>query len=211
MDCPLCASSSTLFSKDKVRSFFRCSHCDLIFVPKNEHLNAADEKKEYDQHQNGPEDLKYREFLSQVLVPLQKYLTPEMKGLDFGSGPGPTLNVILKEKGFSIQCYDPYYANDPKLLEKQYDFVTCTEVVEHFSCPKKSWKLLTSLVKKGGYLAIMTLFSDLQTKESFPAWWYKNNKTHIAFYSLKTLKWIAKQMNLELLYSDNRTALFIHK
>lgn len=206
--CSLCGSPSELFFRDKKREYRLCKNCDLIFVPKKYHLSSSQEKSEYDHHENDPLDPQYREFLSRIIVPLEEHLIQGMDGLDFGSGPGPTLHVMLEEMGFSMKHYDPFYAYHPNLLKRQYDFVTCTEVVEHFNNPEESWSLLTSLVKKEGYLAVMTLFFNPADKEKFAGWWYKNNETHVAFYSRKTLQWIEKTFSMRLIYSDDRAALF---
>lgn len=206
--CSLCGFLSEHFFRDKKREYRQCENCGLIFVPQKYHLSASQEKNEYDYHENDPLDPQYRKFLSQIIFPLEKYLTQGMTGLDFGSGPGPTLHILLQEKGFSMKFYDPFYAHYPSLLKTQYDFVTCTEVVEHFNDPEGSWNLLTGLVKKGGYLAVMTLFLNPDSKEKFSGWWYKNNETHIAFYSHRTLQWIEKAFSLHLIYSDDRIALF---
>ncbi len=208
MLCPLCQSLSNSFFQDKKREYRLCSHCELIFVPSKDHISLSQEKKEYDQHENNPSDLKYRNFLNQILLPLEKYLTPKMKGLDFGSGPGPTLHLMLEEKGYSMHHYDPFFAPYHHLLNTQYDFAVCTEVIEHFNNPQKSWSLLTSLVKHGGYLAVMTLFYDLTIKNNFSSWWYKNIPSHVVFYSHRTLKWIERYFFLHLIYTKDRVAIF---
>jgi hypothetical protein len=209
--CLLCSSSSDHFYRDKKREFFHCGHCDLIFVPKKDHLLPFQEKREYDFQENDPSDPDYRKFLNRILVPLERYLAPEMEGLDFGSGPGPTLHLMLQEKGYKVEVFDPFYANHPDRLEREYDFVTCTEVVEHFCNPKASWQVLSSLVKKEGRLAIMTLLCSPEIKKNFSSWWYKNNCTHVSFYSFETLQWIAEQFSLQLTHCDDRTALFVKK
>ncbi len=208
MLCLLCQSSSESFFQDKKREYRHCSHCDLIFVPPKYHVSPCQEKKEYDQHENDPSDSKYRNFLNQVLIPMEKYLNPGMKGLDFGSGPGPTLHLMFAEKQYSMTHYDPFFAPHKHLLQAQYDFITSTEVVEHFNNPQKSWSLLTSLVKQEGYLAIMTLFLDSTIKSNFSQWWYKNIPSHVVFYSHKTLRWIEKHFSFHLLYAEERVAIF---
>lgn len=208
MLCLLCRSPSNYFSQDKKREYWCCSHCDLIFVPRKDHISSAQEKREYDQHENDPSDANYRNFLNQALIPLEKLLTPGMKGLDFGSGPGPTLSIMLEEKGFSMQSYDPFFAPHDYLLQTRYDFVTSTEVVEHFNNPEQSWGLLTSLLEQNGYLAIMTLFWDSMIKDNFLSWWYKNIPSHVVFYSHQTLLWIEKYFSLRLIHVNNRVAIF---
>ncbi len=208
MRCLLCHSSSTFFSRDKKREYRHCGYCDLIFVPAKDHISSSQEKNEYDLHENDPTDSSYRNFLSQVIRPLEKYTTSGMKGLDFGSGPGPTLHLMLTERGYQMEHYDPFFAPHDPLLQMQYDFVTSTEVVEHFNDPQKSWSLLARLVKQGGCLAVMTLFWDLTIKNNFSQWWYKNIPSHVAFYSHKTLHWIAKSFSFQLIHIEKRVAIF---
>lgn len=208
MLCLLCQSPSDPFFHDKTREYRHCKQCDAIFVPPKFHLSPSQEKKEYDQHENDSGDFKYRNFLNQLVIPLEKHLTPGMKGLDFGSGPGPALHHMLEEKGYLMKHYDPFYAAHNHLLHRQYDFVTSTEVVEHFNNPKKSWPLLISLVRKEGYLAIMTLFWNSAIKDHFSEWWYKNIPSHVIFYSHKTLNWIERRFSLCLICVQDRVAVF---
>jgi len=56
-----------------------------------------------------------------------------------------------------MAVYDPFFAPDPSALKRAHDFVTCTEVVEHFQQPADDWRRLLSLVKSGGWLGVMTL------------------------------------------------------
>jgi 2-polyprenyl-3-methyl-5-hydroxy-6-metoxy-1,4-benzoquinol methylase len=204
--CPLCSDTARHYARDKKRDYFRCPTCYLIFVPKKFHLPPPLEKSLYDYHQNDPLDAGYRNFLGKIAEPLTKLLKPGMRGLDFGSGPGPTLYLMLKELGFPTDIYDPFYADNPKMLEKQYDFVTCTEVAEHFCDPKGSFDKLTGLVKPKGYLALMTLF--WKDGMSFADWWYKNDTTHVAFYSRRTIRWLEKKYGLRALHLDERAVIF---
>ena len=136
--CPLCkASEANHILRDKVRDYFLCRICGLIFVPPEQFLSHEEEKSRYDLHQNSPDDPEYRRFLSRLFIPMQKHLAPQGRGLDFGSGPGPTLSVMFEEAGHSMTLYDPFYAKAPSVLENQYDFVTATEVVEHLRSPRE--------------------------------------------------------------------------
>jgi hypothetical protein len=109
--CPLCEATAVMdYASDKIRNYVSCGKCRLVFVPNKFHLSPSDEKEIYDQHQNSPDDSGYRVFLSRLLTPLVERLEPNRTGLDFGSGPGPTLSVMLSEKGHEMDIYDPFYA-----------------------------------------------------------------------------------------------------
>jgi len=206
--CPLCGklSGSSLFHSDKVRAFYRCTHCALIFVPSSYFLSPEKEKTEYDQHQNSPADPHYRTFLSKLFLPLQEKIASGSTGLDFGSGPGPTLSVMFEEQGHTMRLYDPFYAPDKSVLITEYDFVCTSEVVEHFQQPEVDLELIWSLVKPGGWLGIMTGMAGDVT--AFAKWRYKDDLTHVAFFSKETMEWLAGKWQAELHIAGKNVFLF---
>jgi hypothetical protein len=205
--CPLCRSEKVRgYSRDKRRDYYQCQACDLVFVPSRQFLSAEDEKKRYDLHQNSPQDLNYRRFLSRLFIPLQKQLTPGSHGLDFGSGPEPTLSRMFEEAGHTMTLFDHFYEPIPAVLERQYDFITATEVVEHLHDPKKELERLWACVKQGGWLAIMT--NPAVEQEAFPRWYYKNDLTHVCFFSRTTFAWLAHKWQAEAVYADSDVVLF---
>ncbi|MGM0429708.1 MAG: class I SAM-dependent methyltransferase [Pseudomonadota bacterium] len=173
----------------------------MIFADPQAYLPQDEEKAIYDFHQNDPYDVRYREFLGQLATPLLEKLSTGMTGLDFGSGPGPTLNLMLEEQGMRMSIYDIYYAPDSGQLSRQYDFVTCSEVAEHFNEPAKAWSQLIGLVKPKGYIGVMTWMFTKETTKQFNHWRYKGDPTHVSFYTPKTMQWIAQhfQLNLEII------------
>ena len=194
------------FCADRLRSYLRCPRCELVFADPRSHLSSELERAEYDLHENDPGDERYRAFLSRLAGPLLTRVEPGMHGLDFGCGPGPTLSVMLREHGLVVDDYDPLYAADPALLQRQYDFVTATEVVEHFCSPAAAWRQLASLVRPGGWLGIMTLLAP-DDAESFSRWWYKNDPTHVSFYAASTFDWLAESMRFSVERLDERVLL----
>jgi len=200
--CPLCSSSSTeKYHKDNCREYFQCLICRIVFVLPVDFLSSRDEKARYDLHQNNPEDKGYRKFLSRMCDPMVNRLPVGSRGLDFGCGPGPVLSVMFEELGYSMTVYDPFYAPDISVLELEYDFVTATEVAEHLQNPQKSLNEMWCCVKPGGYLGIMTkLVID---KAAFSKWHYKNDDTHICFYSKETFCWLFKQWQTEPFFVGN--------
>ena len=206
--CPLCQNSNCVYyHHDNKREYRKCLTCELIHVPKKHHLSAEEEKSLYDLHINSPSDQGYRKFLQRFLTPLLEELKQPAHGLDFGSGPGPTLSVMLNELGFPCQNYDIFYdKNDALLIPLHYDFVTSTEVVEHLVYPAIEFDRLFSLLKPSAVLAIMTKRSD--TLERFKTWHYIQDPTHIVFYNETTFRWIAKKFNASVHFPEKDVTIF---
>ncbi|WP_206028641.1 class I SAM-dependent methyltransferase [Thalassoroseus pseudoceratinae] len=177
------------FHSDSKRSYRQCLRCQLVFVPSSEFLPIPEERGHYEQHENDPADPAYRRFLSKVFIPLVERLPEGAVGLDFGCGPGPTLSVMFSEAGFLVENYDPAFARDESVFDACYDFITTTEVVEHLHRPRFELDRLWSLLKPGGWLAIMT--SPLPPPEQFAGWHYKTEPTHVMFYAIETFEWLA--------------------
>jgi len=195
--CPLCANpeGSKHFHSDRFRDYYRCPCCRLIHVPPSQFLSLEAERAEYDKHKNSPDDAGYRTFLGRLFSPLHTRLSPASHGLDFGSGPGPTLSLMFTEAGHRMSLFDPFYAPEKQVLTGEYDFITATEVVEHLHFPAEEFALLWSLLKPGGWLGIMT--KPALDLEAFSRWHYKNDPTHVCFFSITTMAWLANQWQAE--------------
>lgn len=205
--CPLCENHNIrIFDRDSDRTYLHCPVCSLIFIDREDLLTFSEERARYDTHQNHPNDPDYRNFLNQLAGPLLNRLDPPpLKGLDFGSGPGPTLSIMLAEHGHTMRIYDPFYAPNPLVLEDSYDFITCSETFEHFFTPRKEWRMLVDLVKPGGWLGIMTLLFDFN--DDFSSWHYKNDLTHVSFFSRNTFKYLAQQDELHVEFVGDNVIL----
>ena len=204
--CPLCNTNQKLaFLSDAEREYYRCSCCDLIFVPREYHLSEIDQRARYDSHNNDPGDLRYRNFFKQLLVPLLAILPSNSHGLDFGSGPGPTLSLMLEECGHKVDLYDKFYAQNDAVFQNRYDFITVTEVVEHLPNPLKDLEVLVKILQRGGILAIMTEIISPQL--DFTNWYYKNDPSHVCFYSEKTFFYLANLLGLEIVTLSERVII----
>lgn len=181
---------------DVQRMYWRCENCDLVFVDKANLLSIGDEKRIYDCHQNDPSDLRYRTFLSRLWLPLSQRIPPKSTGLDFGCGPGPTLSEMAEEQGFCMSIFDPIYFPISTALQQQYSFVTATEVVEHIYWPGVTLRKLWAIIQPNGYLAVMTKLREESTV--FAQWHYKNDPTHVRFYSRNTFNCLAEEYNASL-------------
>ncbi|MEO1019763.1 MAG: class I SAM-dependent methyltransferase, partial [Pseudomonadota bacterium] len=132
----------------------------------------------------------YRRFLAKLAGPLLTRLASGSSGLDYGCGPGPALAAMLREASHKVALYDPFFYPDPAPLSKHYDFITCTETVEHFYQPAEEFDLFDKLLKPGGWLGVMTCF---QTEDArFANWHYRRDPTHVVFYREKTMHDLAE-------------------
>ena len=159
------------------------------------HVEPEREQAEYRLHDNDAAQAGYRRFLTQLAQPLLQRLPPQQHGLDYGCGPGPVLAAMLREAGHSVALYDPFFAPDRAVLNATYDFITCTEVAEHFHTPAAEFRRLDGLLKPGGWLALMTCF---QTDDArFAQWHYRRDPTHVVFYREATLRYVAARIGWE--------------
>ncbi len=71
--------------------------------------------------------------------------------------------------------------------------------------------LFSELLKENGILALMTYFRPKE-EEDFFNWHYVRDKTHISFFSEKSLRYISGVVDLEMIYIDEKkTAVFRKK
>lgn len=207
LPCPLCGSEETeLLARVYDRGYLRCRTCRLAFLHPRDRLDPEAERERYELHENDPADPRYRSFLDRLCVPLVERLSSGAEGLDYGAGPGPTLSVMLEERGFSMEIYDPFFAPDPSVLQRRYDFVTCTETAEHFFRPDLEFGRLAGLLKPGGWLALMTRLR--RENHSFEEWHYVRDPTHVCFYQKATLEWIATRHAWQLELPAENVAFF---
>lgn len=194
--CRVCLQRKAfLFYSEPGRDYWRCNSCLATFLDSSQLPEAGQEYQRYCEHDNDPQDPKYRKFLSKLANPLLQRLRPGSRGLDYGCGPGPALAWILREAGHWVRLYDPFFYPQKALLQQGYEFVLCSEVVEHFHDPHQEFQLLKSLLLSGGWLGIMTSF---QTRDKdFACWRYRQDPTHVVFYKEETLRLLARLLGLK--------------
>jgi len=181
--------------------------CSLVYVLEDKHLDEISEKARYDLHTNSSDDAGYRKYLSKVSNPVLQRISKEAQGLDFGSGPGPTLSLLFEEAGHIMNIYDHFYAKDETVLNQSYDFITSTEVIEHLYKPSEVLDKLWDMLNRNGLLCVLT--QPYVEEAKFSQWYYKNDPTHVCFFCLDTMRWLEKkwQAELEIISKD----IFIFK
>lgn len=219
--CPLCLNYQIQYycNSDVNRSFQKCEICSLVFTINEQVLSAEDEKSRYMLHENNLTQIGYREYLGQMwesLLPIlleRKNKTQNLTsanfslcGLDFGCGPTEAFAQFAKEFDFEVKSYDPYFFNKNEIFENKYDFIWCSESFEHFNHPKTTINKIISLLKPEGLLAIRT--ESYPPPEQFKKWYYQRDPTHVVFYNLDTMKWIAQNWDLKLRFNSKNIFIF---
>ena len=205
--CPVCQGACTRpFAEAGDRVYLRCDTCDATFLTPAQLPHRFEEKREYDRHRNDIEDEGYRRFLARLADPLLERLRPNSVGLDYGCGPGPALAAMLGVAGHQVRLYDPFYYPDSGPLGETYEFITCTEVIEHMHHPSEEFRRMDTLLHPGGLLGVMTVF---QTDDArFVDWHYRRDPTHVVFYRESTLAFIANKMGWTIEIPRRNVAIF---
>lgn len=186
--CPLCSGNSSHYYRHKERDFLKCHNCCSVFLHLKDHYTPDAEQAHYRNHNNDPDNTGYQNFVKPIVNNILSDFTPEHSGLDFGSGTGSPIVKLLEDARYNIQQYDLFFHNHPEVLEKQYDYIAASEVVEHFKEPYTEFALLKSMLKPIGKLYIMT--GILPYNIDFGSWHYKNDHTHVFLYHPKAFEWI---------------------
>ena len=203
--CPLCNHQVRFFIQDKKRAFYTCSRCGLVIADPKSHLMPNVEKQRYGRAPKSAKQRQLSKFIMPLLAQINQQQIGPLSGLNFGRLLDPQCMQMIKDSGNNVNQYDPFFAADHSVLQKNYDFVCCYKVFEHFRNPNKEWQLLSRLVKPGGWLAISTpLLTDLS---HFDKWHYKNNPTHVSFYQQQTFEYLAENSEFTLLFASQALIL----
>lgn len=188
--CRVCIQRAlTVLTELDGQSYWRCGCCQATLLADAHLPTAIEERARYDQHRNDSNDPRYCDFLRALVTPLLRVLPPKQVGLDFGCGPAPALAQMLTDAGHQMHLYDPFFHADLSILQRKFDFITCTETVEHFHHPRQEFVRLNQSLRVGGWLAIMTNFQTVDAQ--FANWHYRRDPTHVTFYRAETFARIA--------------------
>jgi len=215
--CPICTFSTPNDLKNYItiadRTYFKCPNCKSITLLEEFYLDLKSQKERYLLHNNSLEDEGYKSYLEKFLTTSIDFFnefgncaTKDAFYLDFGSGPEPCLFNLVLLKGIFKKAfaYDLFFA--PDLPDEKVDFITCLEVAEHFENPVESFCQISSLLKTGGIVSVQTQI--LRENIDFEKWWYRQDSTHVCFYTEEGLFQCAKKAGLSFLKRTGNTCCF---
>lgn len=209
MKCKICKEETyDIYDSQFDIVYYRCKACAFIYEDPKYHHSLKDEHEEYLRHNNSIEDEGYVNMFLKFMNAFEPYLIGK-ETLEYGSGPEPVFSQVLRQQGYHVTSYDPFFLPDESYLDRSYDLITSTEVFEHFIEPLEEIEKLLALLKPGGILAIMTQFP--KDDDHFLTWWYRRDPTHISFYTIDTFKYICKCYSLEMLYNNNKDYMILKK
>jgi 2-polyprenyl-3-methyl-5-hydroxy-6-metoxy-1,4-benzoquinol methylase len=209
MNCKICSSETVRIENCNNRTiYYNCINCDLIFIDENFIKIPEKEKLRYLKHNNTLDNNNYVKIFNTLI---EEYIIPNQNKieqiLDFGCGPIPIFADLLKAKGFNVDIYDKYFFPLKDYQKKEYDLITLIEVIEHLKDPFTELIGLKNKLNKNGFIIIKTLFHPMNN-DVFLKWWYKEDFTHISFFSKKTFKVLAEKLKLKIV-SENKKDLCV--
>ena len=212
MECRLCANPETeQWTDNKEKTYHYCCKCGLIQLDKAHLLSPTEEKERYLRHNNTPENKGYttylNDFIDTAVIPSVK---PGGEILDFGSGPVPALSKLLTARGFPTISFDPFFTDNTDWKNKSFDAIVAVEVFEHLHHPEIIIPRIRKTLKTDGYLIIRTLLHD-EDHKSFMKWWYREDGTHVSFYSGKTIEYICSRWNFILRQIEGNCKITLKK
>lgn len=197
MECPLClGKKAELFDQDKVREYYKCQDCELVYVRRDQIITGIEEKKRYESHQNSETDPAYQNYLFKIASQAAPFIEKGETGLDFGCGRTLLLENILRQMGFLAESYDVYFYPRSEVLTEKYDFIILSEVIEHLRSPRQDMLALRKLLNPGGRFFIKTkIYPD--DPKNFSQWFYKRDLTHVQFFSPRAFQELSQICQLE--------------
>lgn len=206
MKCLLCQSTTKEFFEKDDKEYFQCTNCHSVMMNTKDYISSEKEKERYEEHNNDVYDKRYQNFVSPIVEGVLKDYNKNHKGLDFGSGTGPVITKLLRDKGYTIEVYDPFFANDKEKLNNTYDYIVCCEVMEHFHHPRLEFERLKSMLNPEGNLYLKTTIYN-ETID-FNEWYYKNDPTHVFFYHKKGLEYIKNEFGFSEMMIDKNLIVY---
>ena len=207
--CTVCKNNKIeFFLNIKNLDYWQCKLCKATMLNPIHYISSNKEKKHYLKHNNEIDDTRYRDFLTNLIEPLKDKICVNDIGLDYGCGYAPALADILKKDGFNIELYDPFFFKNENIFFRKFNFITCSEVVEHFFKPYEEFNKIDGLLTGKSWFAVMTSF--MTEDYLFKNWYYRRDPTHVVFYKKITFKVIANQRNWELTF-PSKNLVFFHK
>jgi len=209
MTCKICTQKTKKIFKSKILNkydinYFHCEHCGFLQTEEPYWLEEA-----YNESINVSDTGLMSRNLNlskQTTNIINIFFDKNAKFLDFAGGYG-IFTRLMRDIGFDFYWNDKFSQNlvargfefNPSY---KYELLTSFESFEHFDNPILEIENMLKISKN--ILFSTELFSDKPPLTTAWGYYGLNHGQHISFYTLKTLKFIAKKYKLNL-YSNGKT------
>lgn len=207
--CLICGELTKKGTDRNGQIYHICQNCGFTFLDRSSLLSEEKEKARYELHNNDGKDLGYRDWLNSFMK--EAVLPFADKGcriLDFGSGPSPVLAELMRESGYRVEIFDKYFA--PHFPEGSFDMITSTEVFEHLDDPVALFHKLVVTLSPWGHIALKSSFRPYKNSDFF-RWWYREDCTHISFFTERALRILANNEAMVPQYTDSHSVMVFKK
>ncbi len=211
MGCSLCNNEITETWAAGTLEYRYCGRCGLVQALPRFFPDPLKEKERYLKHNNSFENSGYVKYLTDFIASaVAPYVGKGSSILDYGCGPAPVLTALLKKKDYRVTPYDPYFHADRRWKTQHFDSVVSVEVFEHLQDPLTALKEILSVLDTDGIVIIRTLLHN-ENQDVFSNWWYRQDCTHITFYSEKSFLFLAENFPLKILAIKNGSEIILAK
>jgi len=226
--CPLCSCKTHKFNNLNIESYAfgikkiniprkikikECLNCGLFYkdlIPTKIFL-----KKIFNVHASSvwrEKKLSYK-YEKKQINQIFKDFNKKLNFIDFGCGSGDFINSIKKNNiivsGVDVYKYErlKYIINgeffntfiEDKIISKyKYDLFTFFDIFEHLYSPNDLISNVINISKKNNSFIYIETGSSESVK-NIGDWWYAKLFEHHIFWNLKSIKYLCKKNNLEII------------
>lgn len=205
--CPICREPSEPFYED-VRPFRACPSCEFIFT----NFRAREEKAEahYQGQWGSLGEEWWRGLAENIIESVEPYRKPR-RILDYGAGRGD-LTAQFRKMGYDVTALEPM--TDGYLKDQRYpnlfDLVVGVEVIEHLPNLWEELEHVRRNTAPRGVIYFKTSIADVLRDPDptgfFREWKYKDDPTHVNFFSRRSIERLADIGEFERFVAPNGTA-----
>jgi hypothetical protein len=210
--CRLCDGSTHVVMRQRVLGkheveYLQCTRCELIQTEAPYWLDEA-----YSEAISSLDTgaMHRNQQTSRLTALLARLMRLEATCLDYGGGHGVFVRM-MRDLGFDFRWFDRYARNLYAVgfdgaIDQRYSLVTAFEVLEHFANVSDDMDAL--FAPRHDFVLVGTVLHSGHVD----GWWYyvPESGQHVAFYSRRTLVWIAERYGYRLIAAPE-LSLFVRR
>lgn len=187
--------------------YYGCPRCSLIFTTTFDHFTPEDFAAQIYNAEYADVDPDYlveRPTGFGQMVAAIFSASRDISVLDYGGGNG-VLAACLRTHAFTdVTTYDPFVPLHAERPQRQFDLITCFEVLEHSVRPAQTLDEIVALLNPDGLLLFSTLVIPPEITSLGIGWWYIAPRNgHVTLYSRQSLQTLLSARGLRFGSKDD--------